>query len=740
MAATIVLNATGTSNYPIFDLSQFAGMTILRARLVPKVKVRTGDGKHATEDVRIVGDTAILPWAGPRYVTIDCTDAVQSGGTLKLDFMGLTSRKEMPTLEVTVAELIGNTALPALSSVTADCSSGQVFLRWFDATDPAVPVLPDVCSPNQFKAALAAIKANPRKVRYRIYKSRSTDIRKAVLVDEIGLLWQWSPDRWGWNGVDTDRRVPKDGENVPRLAIPAGDGLTVTCHPNEAVYVDTPDTTNDYTSDLWYYGVSVAVNGEENLDAIAWSNYVSFVPAVPTYHYQFTKREQSYGGIPDVNVAYYVRWESPKTLTSNMPSEPCWYTVGEPVGRAELAPAMMVFHPWGGMVGDPGQPPQQLPSRKPVILSTGQRCDVYDFYTGYCEAFRTNKSFVGSTWHSYTYNRCRQFIDWAVANYDLDPEQIGVHGGSMGGTGSFMQAVFNPKIACCHTRVGNLEPSVYAVPASLGRTSPGNRVRDLWGSPGELQRQTPCYIDGRYWGTEPYRLCDLVQMARDLTRLPYIVMGFGSNDTQIPPAQHYHMMSALEAGGHTYAASWDDTGHRALSWWPSTGVISSKDSDLVPRLSHSLPAFSGCSLNDPDTSPIGQRNRWLCWGNVVDSEQEWSCDVWLNPTCPADSCYVSVVPARSRHWTDCERKSVTCTKGKTRVKWTRDVTTPDPTPDPIPQLTPAFVLHRLGVARTAMDDCVGRIPSGMIQPISQVGVAIDAAKEACAAWEKGELS
>ena len=237
MAATIALKPTTTGKLVTFDLTPYAGMTILRARLVPNVLKRTGDGLHAKQDVKL--DGVVLPWAGPRYMTIEVPVTVS--GKPVFDCRELTAWNGLPTLELTVAELVESYTSPrTVGFVDTTSRSGQVFVKWPNTIDPAVPVMPDVCTPNEYLAALTAIKNNPRKVTYRVYKSRYASVGDAILVDEIGLLSQWSPDRWGWNGVDKDRRAPKLGENVPRFCVPMASTAMHECSERLALYVDTP--------------------------------------------------------------------------------------------------------------------------------------------------------------------------------------------------------------------------------------------------------------------------------------------------------------------------------------------------------------------------------------------------------------------------------------------------------------------------------------------------------------------
>jgi len=75
------------------------------------------------------------------------------------------------------------------------------------------------------------------------------------------------------------------------------------------------------------------------------------------------------------------------------------------------------------------------------------------------------------------------------------------------------------------------------------------------------------------------------------------------------------------------------------------------------RLGHSVPAFTGCSLDDnpgngdpADGDPEGQLNLYLRWepDSLVEEQNRYEITVYLVGSAPEDECTVNITPRRCR--------------------------------------------------------------------------------------------
>ena len=736
MYGVLRLTTTSTANFKTSLKFQIPAGTVHRARLVLPAATRDPNTLFKPQTVKCGG--VALPWAGPRGNSINCTDQCTGGAEVEFDCSQFTGWAGVPHLLVLLDAPGVATPGPAVAAVQTTHFSGQVFITWPEITDPAIPVLGPNPTPSQYKAAWAAIKANKNRiVNYHVYEASAPDYRMAVLVDEVRPLSCWWPERWGFNCYNASSlvtRTTKETEIIPRYRVPVGNG-TQTLDPGTGLYVHTPRF-----SGTRYYGVVPVINGTEDLTRIVWSEAVTVnADLVPDLVLQFSQT-QTTANVANCQTDYFVRWESPETLTSNFPNTPCGVAIHRPPNQPSTvgAPCVVSPHEWSGYLGNLTHE-WQLLSRGSMLITLAERPEIYSFHMGHNDAMGTLKSFAGGVWHSYAFNRHVATVDRLMTIYQMDRQQLTVFGASMGGTGSLALALWaKGAFSACHTRVGALIPKQYCVPQTASHPSPGNWLRNCWGPPIPEQQAIPCFIRGEFAGNDPYEVCDLVATAAKNPDHCWIIEGTGlDTDPGIPGEQHRQFIESQNAIGGLFAAEWGTAGHLTRARWPSAAHLDTNETTLLPKLGDSLPAFVACSINDdPRLTTVGQRNLWLSWANVLDTAIEWSCDVTLNQNCPHAACDVTVIPRRCTNWNGSQTSRVTLNRGVAqRVKFTKD-----PDPDPIPVLTPQFVASKLTISRNALDECDGQMPAEMIAPLSNATVALNEAAEACAAWERGELS
>jgi hypothetical protein len=577
--------------------------------------------------VTLDGSDQALPLLAPRYSAFDVTFAVRAAlekGRIVFvmaDFPGY--RPVSSRLDVTCSAK-PREKVPRVTGLAATHRAGQTILSW---TEPDPPVREETTF-GLWKVRQQKNEELIRRYRYRIYRSEdpfsSRTIGRAELVDEVGPLTGWNPEFYG---ID-----PKDDADVPRFVIEEGKPPVA---PGTGVYAHNPRRAGK-----WYYAVSLAVNGEEDLST--FDNFNSTARAVeetvgpgePVLQRVVTPKSFSYVDGPTLH--YYVRWESPPT--SNLPSRPFDYLVAVPPKKAEPAPVGLHLHCWGGSL-EGGYGWWYDAAQGAILISTNQI--PYDWWTGYHEHSGTWKPWKEGAVRDFSQARVMGFLDWAGTKWRLDRSRIFTAGSSMGGSGS-------PNLALRHS--GQIAWTVSWVGVHSPSRSPqfrGSYERVY----GNLPWQLP-YGDGK---ASAFDYFDDVHYLRDHPEIdaPLICFSNGKNDAAIGWPQARDTWKALQEARQPHVFVWGQGGHGQRAMLPGPDP-NERELGVDVRLDRSLPAFTRGSLDgnpgngDPqDGDPEGQSNLHLTWdAAAVDEAETWEMVVRLNARAPRGECSVDVTPRR----------------------------------------------------------------------------------------------
>jgi len=282
------------------------GATIFRAVLRPgRNEGEASKQRNLSVKITVTGSDEALPLLPPRFNAFDVTDAVrkavQSGqGKVAFRVMSFPGYQPDQTRLDLTANIKVKNVVPTVKELRARHREGQTFLTWAEV-DP--PVTGSDVTFKEWKTIHAKLAADPRQVRYRIYRSgepiTADNIGKTELVDEVGPLTCWNPDIQGIS--------PRDGDPVPRYVVEDG---KPPVPPGTGVYVHNPAKAGKA-----YYAVSMAVNGEENLATLGAGNTTpdavteTFGPGTPVMQRIAKPKEFNYVSGPTLH--YFVRWEAP---------------------------------------------------------------------------------------------------------------------------------------------------------------------------------------------------------------------------------------------------------------------------------------------------------------------------------------------------------------------------------------------------------------------------------------------
>jgi pimeloyl-ACP methyl ester carboxylesterase len=604
------------------------GVTIHRAVFRPG---RDESEAFAARDrgvrVTFAGGDQPLPLLPPRYTAFDVTFAVRAAlekGSLAFvmaDFPGY--RPISNRLDVTCTAMPKG-KIPRVTGLAATHRAGQTILSW---TEPD-PVIRGDTTFGLWNLWQQKNEEAFRKVRYRVYRSEepfsSKTIGRAEFVDEVGPLTGWNPEFYGI--------APKDDADVPRFVIEEGKPPVA---PGTGIYAHNPRKAGKF-----YYAVSVAVNGEEDLSVFDAFNSTAraVVETVgagePVLQRVVAPKSFSYVDGPTLH--YYVRWESPPT--SNLPSRPVDYLVAIPPKKVEPAPVGLHLHCWGGNL-EGGYGWWYDSAQGAILISTNQI--PYDWWTGYHENSGTWKSWKEGVVRPYSQDRVMAFLDWAGTKWSLDRSRVFTAGSSMGGSGS-------PNLALRHA--GQVAWAVSWVGVHSPSRSPqfkGSYER-VYGS---LPWQLP-YADGK---ASAFDYFDDVHYLRDHPELeaPLLCFSNGKNDAAIGWPQARDLWKALQEARQPHVFVWGQGGHGQRAILPGPNP-NERELGVDVRLDRSLPAFTRGSLDgnpgsgDPkDGDPEGQSNLHLSWDPAAADEAEaWEMVVRLNARAPRGECTVDVTPRR----------------------------------------------------------------------------------------------
>jgi hypothetical protein len=608
--------------------------TIFRAVLRPG---RTEDGKQRNLPVKITtaGSDDALPLLPPRFSAFDVTDAVRKAvqsGQAKVAFRVVSFPGYQPDrtrLDVTATVKTKN-FVPAVKELRALHREGQTFLTWAEVEPP---IAGSDLTFKDWKTTQAKLAAEPRQIRYRIYRSSepitAASIGKAELVDEVGPLTCWNPDIHGTG--------PRDGDLVPRYVIEDG---KQPVPPGTGIYVHNPAKAGKA-----YYAVSLAIDGAENLSAFGAGNTtadaVTETVGAGTPVLQRIVKPKEFNYVNGPTLQYYVRWEAPPRC--NLPSRPYDYLVALPANRKESSPVGLHLHCWGGSL-DSGYGWWYNAAQGAILISTNQI--PYDWWTGYHEHLGTWKSWSEGVVRDYTQQRVLAFLDWAGTQWSIDKNRVFTAGNSMGGSGS-------PNLGIRHG--DRIVWTVSWVGVHIPARSPQFKG-SYEGVYGQLDWKLP-FQDNK---TPAFTYFDDEWFLRRHPdrETPLLCFANGKNDGGIGWPQARDFWKALQETRRPHVFVWGQGGHgqRALLPGPQPGE---RELGVDVCLDRSLPAFSNCSLDgnpgngDPkDGDDQGQSNLHLYWTDkgAVDRPGEWALELRLNDKAPKPDCTVDVTPRRCQQF------------------------------------------------------------------------------------------
>ncbi len=522
--------------------------------------------------------------------------------------------------------------------------AGQTFITFREVRPPEVPTEP---TNGQIRDLRRKLSEGTDALRYRIYRSpepiAAAGLAKAERIAEIAPLTGWNVEfsgRGKWKAA-ARRYVVREGQDP----LPHGVGI----------YVHNPARAGKA-----YYAVTCATGGRES-PAVTQANSAGPVEEAvgqgePVLQ-RIEKPAKGFKGVKGCELHFYVRWEAPPNC--NRAGRPIDYVVGVPPNKPKDRPApvsiwlhcwganLLTVYGWGYKVHEGA-----------VLISSNQF--PYDWWTGYHEYYGL-KPFNRAEWSKgvvrpYSTRRTLSFLDWATKKYNLDTTRVHVAGNSMGGSGTPMLAIRYPdRIAWACGWVGVHDPG-----NSPGFTNSYERVygRKAWGVK---------FADGT-------NVWDYYKDAWYLRRHPDKEIGFiswsnGKNDGGIGWPQAVEFYKAMQETRRPHLFLWGLSAHGQRPALPGTG----RGLRIDIRTDLSLPAFTGCSLDDDpgtatkrpepksvefrpgkfrkdpyDGDSIGQVNRYLYWWteDIVDTETRWGVTVGLIESAPKDACTVRVTPRR----------------------------------------------------------------------------------------------
>jgi len=544
---------------------------------------------------------------------------------------------------------------------------GQTFVTWEEVSPAEIEDGIDCAA---LKGLLKEMDADSR-VRYRIYRSDKEieSVEGMAPIAEVGPASCWNSDYYGI--------YPKKGQAAHRYV--AVEGESPLAH-GVGIYVHNPGAAGE-----GHYAVTFSKAGMEN-KSIGPDNTtgraVREIRGQGAPVLQRIVRPGEFAYIKGPELHYYVRWEAPPN--ASIENKPIDYLVAIPPEIAERpTPVGLHLHCWGGSLdGGYGWWYSYGRGGSTYLVSSNQT--PYDWWTGYHELYYSGPA-SQETWkegvvRSYTTRRMLSFLDWAAEKYELDMNRVFTAGSSMGGSGAPMFAIrHSDRIAWSIGWVGVHDPG--NTPQFLGSYERVYGKKD-WGI--EHEDGAPAFEhfkDASYLRRHPRK------------EIGFITWSNGKNDGGIGWPQAVEFYRAMQETHRPHIFVWGLGGHGQRAKMPSEGGERIMPLDI--RLDQSLPAFTGCSVDDDpgtarkldatrqvisegktradsyDGDSAGQVNLYLYWDteDVVDKADRWEMTVALTSNAPKDECTVDITPRRLQHlrsasgrkfgWTNvCEGKKI----------------------------------------------------------------------------------
>jgi len=515
-----------------------------------------------------------------------------------------------------------------VDGLTARHRAGQTLLSFREVDSP---VTQDSITAKELKDLRRDLDQQ-KKVRYRIYRSEHpvTSLDGLKPIAEVPPLTCWNAD---YHGI-----YPKPGQPALRYVVEDG---REPVPPGMGVFAHNPQRPGTA-----YYAVTLVIDGKENR-SIGQSNVLpspvreTVGLGVPVL--QRIEKPDKWQYVENPTLHRYVRWESPPNCA--LAGKPYDYVVAVPPNVADPAPVGIHLHCWGGSLN--GGYGWWYGSHDGHILIASNQIP-YDWWTGYHELF-----FQGppdkETWKQgvvrpYSQTRMFSFLDWVATRWNVDLTRTHVAGNSMGGSGSPMFVVrFPEKIAWGVSWVGVHDPArtphfkgsyerVYGKHEWAVKFEDGSGVWDH-------------FCDAWYLRKHPEKEIGLISFSN------------GKNDGAIGWPQAAEFYRALQQTRRPHVFVWGQGGHGQRARLPVS--LSDRVMPLDIRTDQSLPAFTGCSLDDDPGNGDpqqgdgeGQVNLYLTWdtNGIVDRAERWEMTVSLIEQAPSDECTVNITPRRRQQF------------------------------------------------------------------------------------------
>lgn len=518
-------------------------------------------------------------------------------------------------------------ALPQTTAVSAVHQSGQTFVTWREV-DMAMPV--EAPTGKEF---FGILRSSPQTVRYNIYSSPYPIYSLDGLTPKatVASLSGWNSDAYGITTDTSDRTVYRYVITPGGAPLPNGTGL----------WVHNPD---GYGST--YYAVTAVIGGVENRvltpgSTLAVPLQETVGTGVPVL--QRIEPRTEFWGAKNPTLYFYTRWEAPPNCS--VEGKAFNYLVGIPEKPASPAPVGIHMHCWGGSQ-ESGYSWWNDAEDGAILLASNE--DPYDWWVGYHERLLTaNSPKTLADWQSglvrpYTTNRLFSFLYWMQLNnsWQIDLYRTFTAGSSMGGSGSMMTGLRNgERVAWVRSNVG--------VHVPLETTTMKPAYAAVFGPP-----EAGALFEN---GIPVWNYFDDVWFLRQYpTReTPFVTFANAKNDPLIDWPQAVHFYQALQDTKRPHLFVWGQNGHDQAAKMPLSGGEQTLPIDI--RINQSLPAFTGCSLDDnpgdgnPESgAPVGQINGYLYWetADVIDTQTRWEMTVGLTASAPRSDCTVNITPRR----------------------------------------------------------------------------------------------
>ena len=646
---------TISNGYVSIDLSSLPSNTIIyRAILVPN---RKGNTFHYSwngaekRTIRVEYDGETLPLIGPRYLTLDATNAVREAISKKqkkirfrivdFPFLGKSNKalyqdnktgKPVIRLDVT-SSAPAIIKIPPVKKINTFHRDGGTLIQWQEPT----PILQsnDLTSAkfDQFRKA----DENPHEIRYRVYRSNKPitqdNIGHAELVGQTDSLSVWD---WRYFGHGHDFNVHSKGKLIPRY--PVRDG--VLANYDSGIFVYSTKTATEHA----YYAVSRSIDGAEDFSTLQPGMNSSSAGLRETpgsglvLLRQKSKKKWRY--IKGVStLEYYVKWEDRPRY--NIPQAFDYLVVTpEKKPRNDKPPLSVALHAWGGSIDRGWLWSYNLNKYGAIHVSTNQH--PYDWWTGFHENLNTLKPLTHNAGRirPFTQNRIRSFLDdFIVQSKNVDRERILLHGNSMGGSGTSLWGLKEGDyFANLTSMVGVHIPS--ETPQFV------SSFDNVYGDLNDLQE----YENS---GLTPWDYENNVRWLRDhlTTETPHISFSNGKNDNGIGWSQAWKFTKTLIETKRPFTFNWGQKGHDQRPYHMG---------DVIDfQLHQMIPAFANGTLDDDlgDTpqqgSVEGQINYYYLWkaDSIVDTSKALELTIFLRKSASLDYAEVDLTPRRIQKFT-----------------------------------------------------------------------------------------